>query len=124
MLLEILIIQKYEKMMEKVVMLSRLTPYHNFNLELFLPNVKKGLITGRSNSIWHGLYNKLPVYNCVSDETKSVSVEKMHSYNMSYFNVDSCEGGLSFDKEKYDIIDNTTRKSDFVKFLDLELHGN
>jgi len=45
--------------------LKELTPYHNFSLELMLPQVKKGLITGRSNSIWHGLFINLPVYNCV-----------------------------------------------------------
>jgi hypothetical protein len=123
-LLQILIIQQYEKMMKRVVTLSSLTKYHNFNLELFLPNVKKGLITGRSNSIWHGLYAQIPIYNCVSDKVTEVSKVKMHSFNMTYFNLQCCNGLLDFDKCKFEIISDETRGADLVRILTSELNND
>ena len=122
-LLQILIIQQYEKMMKRVVALSSLTKYHNFNLEIFLPIVKKGLITGRSNSICHGLHAQIPTYNCVSDKVTKVSKVKMHSFNMTYFNLQCCNGILDFDKRKFEIISDEARGADFMRILTLEL-GN
>lgn len=114
---EVEIIEKYSKIMRRVTPLNEITPYHQFNLEMFLPNVRKGIITGRSNTIWHGLFAKCPVYNCVADETCEISKEKMHSYNMRYFDVACCHGHFTFDERKYDIIEDGTRSADFIEVL-------
>lgn len=118
---ELEIIEKYERLMQRIVSLSSLTKYHSFNLEMFLPIVRKGLITGRSNSIWHALYARLPVYNCVSDSTVEVSKNKMHSYNMRYFDVNCCAGHLIFDSDKFNLIKDETRLADIVKYVEAHL---
>ena len=119
---EIVVADLYARLMKKVTPLKDITKYHNFNLELFLPHLKKGLITGRSNCIWHMLFIKKPIYNCVPDNTSEVSKEKMHSYNMKYFNVECCNGELYFDQKKYDVVDEKTRKADLIKYLTNEIY--
>ena len=131
--LECKIVSKYNKIMERAVPLKDITKYHDFNLEMFLPHIRKGLITGRSNVIWHALHARLPVYNCVSDETgeifgtlkklapTQVSSDKMHRHNMRYFNVGCCDGRLDFDPYKFKRVDERTRDVNIVDFLNGEL---
>ena len=123
-LLELLIVEKYEQMVKHTISLELITKYYNFNLEVFLPGVKKGVITGRSNTIWHCLFQKIPVYNCTPSSTEEINPDKMHAKNMQYFGIGSCEGEMRFQDEQYNIISDTTRKADFVKFLDFELQRN
>lgn len=131
--LEYEIVNKHNKIMERVEHLRDITKYSDLNLEVFLPNVRKGLITGRSNSIWHALHARLPVYNCVSNETAEitgtlkklapmeVTTDKMHKFNMRYFNVGCCDGQLDFDPCKFMRVSERTRESNIVDFLIKEL---
>lgn len=114
---EVRIASRYRKIMKSVTPLNTLTPYGQFNLEMFLPQVKKGLITGRSNSMWHALYNRLPVYNCVPDETGKISSDKMHAANMEYFGVRCCNGNVDFLQDQFEVVSERTRNADFVAFL-------
>jgi hypothetical protein len=111
----------YRKIMAIVVRLSELTPYHNLNLEVFLPGVRKGLITGRSNSIWHALFLKKPVWNCIDRDKPYFSDTKMHRYAMTYLNVHGNHRDSAFDDKLYDVIAESTRSADLIHFLDKEL---
>jgi hypothetical protein len=113
----------YVKLMRRVVRFRDITEFHNLNLELFLPNVRKGLITGRSNSIWHGLFNQIPVYNCIDEKKKYYSDTKMHKYCMKYLNVHGNYGRLEFDSDLYNLIDSKTRSSDLIMFIKEQLNG-
>ncbi|HRE15463.1 MAG TPA: hypothetical protein PLW86_00130 [Rhodocyclaceae bacterium] len=111
----------YRKLMSTMIRLAELTPYHNLNLEVFLPGVRKGLITGRSNSIWHALYLKKPVWNCIDGEKPYFSDTKMHRYAMTYLNVHGNHRNRDFDEAHYNVIAETTRSADLIRFLDEEL---
>lgn len=111
----------YIKIMGLVTRLSQLTPYHNLNLELFLPDIRKGLITGRSNSIWHALFLKKMVWNCVDENKPYFDDEKMHKFMMAYLNVHSKRGCRDFERTRFDVISKTTRSADLIKFLGEEL---
>jgi hypothetical protein len=119
--IEIEIVKIQKSMLSRVKHLKDLTKYHDNNLEIFLPHVSMGLITGRSNSIWHAFHAKLPVFNCIPNTTKEISKEKMHAKNMRYYNLQSCEGNLKFDKKKINVIEDKTRKSNIIDFLKNEL---
>jgi hypothetical protein len=123
-ILNISIAIMYVKLMRRVVRFRDIIELHNLNLELFLPNVKKGLITGRSNSIWHGLFNKIPVYNCIDEKKKYYSDTKMHKYSMKYLNVHGNYDELEFDSDLYDLIDTKTRSSDLILYIKEQLHGD
>ncbi len=122
--LNISIALMYVKIMKRVVHFRDITKYHNLNLELFLPKIKKGMITGRSNSIWHGLFNKIPVYNCIDERKKYYSDTKMHKYSMKYLNVHGNYNKLYFDSDLYDLIDTKTINSDFIIFIKEQLHDD
>ena len=83
--------------------------------------MKKGLITGRSNSIWHGLYSRLPVYNCVNKNKEYFSKTKMHKYSMKYFNVHGNYKTLDFKNKKFDLIKDSTHEADLLSFLTKEI---
>lgn len=108
----------YRRIMGMVVRLSELTPYHNLNLEVFLPRVRKGLITGRSNSIWHALFLKKPVWNCIDESKPYFSDTKMHRYAMTYFNVHGNYHSPDFASGLFEIISEATRSADLIKFLE------
>ena len=114
----------YVKLMRRVVRFRDITEFHNLNLELFLPNVRKGLITGRSNSIWHGLFVKIPVYNCIDESKKYYSDTKMHKYSMKYLNVHGNYKKLNFDSDLYNLIDTKTRDSDLIMFIKEQMQGD
>ncbi|MBW1680340.1 MAG: hypothetical protein JRJ35_05250 [Deltaproteobacteria bacterium] len=119
--LNLVIAHTYMEILRRVTPLKALTSYHNFSLELILPQVKKGLITGRSNSIWHGLYTKLPVYNCVDKNQIIENKTKMNYESMKYFEVPYCNGRLEFEAKHFDVIREETRKRDLIKWLSNEL---
>ena len=112
----------YLQIMKRVIPLKKLSNFHFLNLEMFLPFVRRGLITGRSNSIWQSLYANLPVWNCIPASTPYFSSTKMHSYTMKYLNI-HFEGFSSskFDVNKFSIIPESSRSADLVSFLALTL---
>lgn len=112
---------RYYRLLQRVVPLKALTPYHNFSLELFLPDVRKGLITGRSNSIWHGLYNRLPVYNCVDGLKVRRLGNKTNYHTMAYLEPPYCQGRLEDDPSMFDRINDRVRTADLVGFLEQQL---
>ena len=48
--------------------------YGSLNIEMFLPYVSNGVITGRSNTIWHCLYQQVPVWNLIEKEKNYLSI--------------------------------------------------
>lgn len=117
----ILVAVYYRRLLKRVVLLKSLTPFFNFSLEIFLPHVRKGLITGRSNSIWHALFAKVPVYNCIDKKTAYVDKKNMIYYSMKYFEVPYCGGELKFNPEHFRIIREEIRDREIIIFLDEEL---
>jgi hypothetical protein len=115
--LNISIAVAYRKLMALVVHLSELTPYYNLNLEVFLPDVRGGLITGRSNSIWHALFLKKPVWNCIDRDKPYASETKMHRQTMTYLNVHGNYRDKKFDETHYEVIKETTREVDLILYL-------
>lgn len=113
----------YRKLMTLVVRLSELTPYHNLNLEVFLPGVRKGLITGRSNSIWHALFLKKPVWNCIDEDKPYFSDSKMHKYTMTYLGVHRLRPGECFEEKVFDVVRDSVRQADLIEFLRASLDG-
>jgi len=111
----------YNKLMSRVVSFKDITKWHNLNLELFLPSVKKGLITGRSNSIWHGLFLKKPTYNCVESDKPYYSETKMHKFSMQYLNVHGNYKSIEFNDCLYEKISEETRDVDIISLLDNKL---
>ena len=99
----------------KCLFLSNITKYHNFNLELFLPYIKDGLITGRSNSIWQSLFVSLPVINLIDKETPYRYPNKMHTYSMKYFDVHFEE--FNFNKSNYRKISQSCREASISKVV-------
>lgn len=113
----------YRRLMKKVKPLNDLTPYHNFSLELMLPHVKKGLITGRSNTIWHGLYLKMPVYNCVDKRTIREDPTKMNYESMKLFETPFCNGEPTFDESYFSIVREEVREKDMIEYIRNTLEG-
>jgi len=96
------------------------TPYFNFGLELFLPSVRRGLITGRSSVVWYALVNRLPVYNC-DDETERVRAGEGVTDSYRAFGVPPCHGRLEFDARAFDRIAESVREADLLELLQKEL---
>ena len=83
-------------------------------LKSILTTVKKGLITGRSNSIWHGLFLKKDVFNCIDEDKPYFSQTKMHKYSMKYFDVHGNYKSTLCDKSILNKVDDRTRNVDFL----------
>ena len=105
----------YGAIKRRVKPLSHLTEYHNFNLELLLPGVQKGLVTGNSASIWFALYNRLPVYNCGKDFHWIVS-PTLRS-NMDCFGLPPCRGMLEFSNDHFAKVSEEARQADLLEVL-------
>lgn len=99
----------------KCLFLSKITKYHNFNLELFLPYIKDGLITGRSNSIWQSLLISLPVLNLIDKKTPYRYPNKMHAYSMKYFDVHFDD--FKFNKSNFKKISQSCRDANISKVV-------
>ena len=117
-LLEILICFEYKVTESLTTNLSSISDYHLVNAEIFFNSIQKGVITGRSNIIWHCLYNKVPVFNLI-EESKPYLMDKMHMHSMKYFNV-------HFNKEfkfsnSFSLISETTRNKNIVEIINLYL---
>ncbi|MBT6047521.1 MAG: hypothetical protein HOG49_11925 [Candidatus Scalindua sp.] len=99
-------------------LLSEITKYHNFNIELFLPFVRDGIITGISSCIFHSFLNRLPVYNC-DDQPFTVESPNYNSYKSFY--IPSCNGRLEFDPANFDLVRGCQSKHDMIDFIKEEL---
>lgn len=111
------------KILRNCPRLSDFTNYADLNLELFLPYVQNGLITGRSNSIWHALHQKLPVINLIEAEIPYKYESKMHKYAMEYFGV-HFSGEFEFNISRNHVISNTTRNANFASVIKCMLDGD
>lgn len=95
-----------------------LTPYHNFPIELFLPAVKKGVISGYSITAFGALAGRVPYYNC-----DPRSGEQAARGVMDTFSVAPCHGELRFDPKAYEQIPDEYRQADLVEELEQALQG-
>lgn len=105
-------------MSKKYKNFASLTPYHNFPVELFYPNIKKGIISGRSNAVWGALKMGLFVYNCDDNIPGSGYGEFAHlKRNYESFGVAPCHGELEFDSSNFDKVkqENSISLVDFLK---------
>jgi hypothetical protein len=110
---------EYHRLAGRTQALDDVTPYFNLGLELFLPGVGKGLITGRSSVVWYALVQRLPVYNCDA-ETERARADSVHdSYRA--FGVPPCGGRLRFDPTAFSRIADTVRDADLLDLLQKEL---
>lgn len=101
---------------KKYSSLEELTEYSNFGIELFLPYVRKGVLTGFSSTTFYALYNKLPVFNC-DPQLKSDTFEPFgETYRIPY-----CNDNLSFDETLYNRINDECRNADMIKIIEEEL---
>jgi hypothetical protein len=102
--LNLRILDLLNKVISKCINLNKLTKYHFMNLEIFLPYIKSGLITGQSNSLWYGLTSPLKVYNCAVDNYAKPQFKnydkKIHGEFMKFLDVKCCGGNLNFKNKK------------------------
>jgi len=101
---------------QKYPSLEAITEYHNFGIELFLPNVKKGIFTGLSGTIFHALYNRINVYNFDPQKVN----EKFAPY-FRHFCIPTATAQLEFNEKHYDIIPSEVRDADIIKMIESEL---
>ena len=123
-LLEVQIAIHYHVILKRSMLMKDVTPYHNFGLEVFLPGIKKGVITGRSATLWHALHNHLPVFNCVDDEKVNFDIvlkdslaNRIHPKIMEYLAVPYCDGKLDFDEKYFSVIAPSTFAGDLIKLI-------
>ncbi len=123
-LLEVQIAIHYHVILRRSVLMRDVTPYHNFGLEVFLPGIKKGVITGRSATLWHALHNRLPVFNCVDDGKVNFSIvlkdslaNRIHPKIMDYLAVPYCDGKLEFDEKYFSVIAPSTFEGDLITLI-------
>jgi hypothetical protein len=110
---------RYARLLGRTTPLEARTPYYNLGLELFLPGVRRGLITGRSSVVWYALLHRIPVFNC-DDETERARGEGVtDSYRA--FGVPPCGGRPRFDPVAFDRIDDSVRQADLLELLQKEL---
>ncbi|MCP3924029.1 MAG: hypothetical protein GY714_15730 [Desulfobacterales bacterium] len=96
--------------------LETLTEYHNLGIELFLPHVRKGLITGNSGSVLHALVNKLPIYNCDSQKDSPAFHPANEPYRIPY-----CNGKLKFDEKEFLRIPEECCEADLIEIIKEEI---
>ncbi|MCK4809395.1 MAG: hypothetical protein KAS99_00455 [Candidatus Omnitrophica bacterium] len=108
----------YKNILDRAEALQNITPYFNFGLELFLPYVKKGVITGISTVLWHCLYNKIAVYNC-DNQPFGEDLPNYPGYKNFY--IPYCEGRIPFDEQYYDKISDSAKKADLIELIKEEL---
>jgi hypothetical protein len=96
------------------ILLSDLSDYHNFGIEHFLPYVKKGVITGISSCIWHSLYNRVPVYNCDSQDLNP-QIPNYSVYKTFY--VPTWNNQMEFDSKDFNKISSVNRESDLITLI-------
>ncbi len=117
-LVSILICLQYFKIEKCTINLSKFSEYSLVNVEVFLNFIKKGVITGRSNTIWHCLYHKVPVFNLI-DEAKPYMEDKMHQHTMNYLGVHFNDSYIF--QKSFKIVASNTRKKDLIMIIKSKL---
>ncbi len=110
----------FTRLARQMTPLAELTPKHNLNLELFLPHVRKGVITGISTCVWHALHAGLAVYNC-DDQPFGEHLPNSSTYRSFY--VPPCSGRLEFDPALRKRVSASALDADFPALLLHELEG-
>ena len=112
------------RVMKRSVNMTELTPEADMALEAFLPNVRKGVIGGLSNTIWGALFFDCHYYNCVDDlsrgghsELLNKSSENLLDLNMKYFGLPSCNGILSSEQKNQSISQIKERSPNLVELV-------
>ena len=110
--------------------MNEISPYHNLGLEVFLPRVRKGVITGRSATLWHALHNRLPVFNCVDDEKvnfghllRDSPANRIHPKIMAYLDVPYCGGEPIFNEDNFSVVNDSTAERDLIALVEGALGG-
>jgi len=119
----------HRRVLQRATPMSEITPYADMSLEAFLPGVRKGVIGGRSNTIWGTLYFDRPFYNCVDPKMvqigRSEFVDKpsmaLHDVNLQYFGVPFCAGNLAGGARGESIVRPEDRQGDLMRSLRLDL---
>ena len=106
----------YHILVSKYPNLEELTEYHNLGIELFLPHVRKGLITGNSGSVLHALVDELPVYNCDAQNDSPAFLHVNEPYRLPY-----CNGKLKFDKKEFLRVPDECRFTDLIEMIKEEI---
>ena len=101
--------------------LAEVTKYHNFNIEHFLPFVRKGLITGISTCILNALFSKIPVYNCDDQE---LSEETPNHHVIKNYYIPSCRGKLEFNDLNYERVKKNDNYSNTDQYNMIEILKN
>lgn len=96
---------------------SQIHKYWNLGAQLFLPKVKKGLLTGRSSVVWYALTQKIPVFNC--DEESCFNKAKYLNIHQKYYGVPFSDKSLEFDKTLWQKV--TATKFELDNFIDSEI---
>jgi len=107
----------YRQICKRCKELYTMHRYANFGVELFLPGVKKGVITGRSSVIWFSLKQRIPVFNC--DEEKGFVNNTSFYFLYQRYEVPSSGDQLTFDEALWEKVNET--EFDFIKYLKNEL---
>lgn len=108
-----------EKINARSIQLKNISNYEFLSLELFLPYISKGLITGRSNSLWHGLNAKLKTYNCAIDFDENNKFKnfknKINPYFMKLLDLKNCRGNINFKNKSKFRIKEVLENKNFLK---------
>jgi len=106
----------YSFIVDNYPSLEDLTEYSNLGIEIFMPHIKKGVITGLSATVVHALYNKIPVYNFDSQIMKG-DIAPIYDIIQLPCN----KHALMFDTNYYKRINNNVRNADMITLIEKEL---
>ena len=109
----------YKKIMCRCEPLLKLHKHARFGAELFLPGVRKGLITGRSSVVWFALKQKLRVFNC--DEEKVFSKTGYLNVLNEHYGVPSAGDRLVFNEDLWRKLSQT--EFDLIDFIRKDLRS-
>lgn len=118
----------HQTILKRAIQMADVTPYAGMSLEAFLPGVRKGVIGGLSNTIWGTLYFDLPFYNCVDGSGRQGRSElldrrsdQLLDLNLQFFGVPFCQGSLTMDARKQNIVLPHERQGDLIASIQGDL---
>jgi len=118
----------HRRLFARACPMASLTDYGDMAIEAFLPNVRKGIIGGLSNTIWASLFFGLPYYNCVDAEDRTGESELLKrdsssllDTNLEYFGVPYCHGDLAQGAKNPEILHSKERHDNLVDLFLREL---
>lgn len=110
----------YKYIKRRCMPLGQMDMHAQFGAELFLPGVRKGLITGRSSVVWFALKQRIPVFNC--DDGREFQKTKYLNVLQEYYGVPSTVGRLSFDSKLWSKLEKT--EFDLIEFIRNDLRSS